>query len=136
MDAWLDAILILMVLLGLFIIGSNRLGTMIKIFGLQSFILGTVPLVMYSSNIEFHVILVAVVAIVARSILMPYFLFWAIRHVSIRSEVNPTIGVGATLFLSGFAIIGSFWLSSKLMFPEKMHLTFKRSNFKRPPRAY
>ena len=120
MGMWLDAALILVVLLGLFIIGSNRLGTMIQIFGLQAFVLGLVPLLMYSKGIEIHIIIVALGSIVIRSFLMPYFLFWTIRHVSIRSEVNPVIGFGTTLFFSGFLIAGSFLLSSKLIFPEKI----------------
>ena len=120
MGVWLDAILILVVLLGLFIIGSNRLGTMIQIFGLQSFMLGLVPLVMYFKGIEIHIIAVSLGSVVIRSFLMPYFLFWTIRHVSIRSEVNPIIGSGTTLFLSGFLIAGSFLLSSRLIFPEKI----------------
>ena len=119
MDVWLDAALILIVLLGLFIIGSNRLGTIIQIFGLQSFILGIVPFLMYFGEIEIHVIIVSLVAIVLKGFLMPYFLFWAVRHVTIRSEVNPIIGFGTTLFLSGLLIAGSFLLSSRLTFPER-----------------
>src|ERR1039458_3994640 len=48
------------------------------------------------------------------------FLFWAIRHVSVRTEVSPIIGLGTTLLLSVFSIVGSFLLASRLVFPVKM----------------
>ena len=120
MAVWLDTTLILIVLLGLFIIGSNRLGTIIQIFGLQSVTLGVIPFLMYFGKIEIHIILVAAAVIVIKGLLMPYCLFWAVRHVTIRSEVNPIIGFGTTLFLSGLLIAGAFLLASKLTFPEPL----------------
>jgi hydrogenase-4 component E len=117
MNIWLDTILILVIILGLFIVASTRLGTMIQIFGAQSLLLGCVPFLMYAKDLEFYIIIVSLAAIVLRGFIMPNFLFWAIRHVSVRSEVSPYIGVGTTLLLSGFSIAGSFLLSSKLVFP-------------------
>ena len=120
MNVWLDAILILIIILGLFIVASTRLGTMIQIFGMQSLLVGCVPLFMYAKDMEVYIIIVSLAAIVLRGLLMPNFLFWAIRHVSVRSEVSPFIGVGTTLLLSGFSIVGSFLLASKLIFPVKI----------------
>jgi hydrogenase-4 component E len=51
---------------------------------------------------------------------MPNFLFWAIRHVSVRTESSPFIGTGTTLLLSGISIAGCFLLSAKLVFPVKI----------------
>lgn len=117
MNVWLDAILILTVILGLFIVASTRLGTMIQILGLQSLILGCAPLFMYARDMELYIVLVSLVVIVLRGFIMPQFLFWAIRHVSLRSDVSPLIGAGTTLLLSGVAIAGSFLLASRLHFP-------------------
>jgi len=117
MNVWLDAILILILILGLFIVTSTRLGTMIQIFSMQSVFLGCVPFFLYAKDMEAYIIIVALAAIVLRGFVMPNFLFWAIRHVSVRSEVSPFIGIGTTLLLSGFSIAGSFLLASKLIFP-------------------
>ncbi len=117
MNVWLDAILILVIILGLFIVASTRLGTMIQIFAMQSMILGCVPFFMYAKEMEVYIMIVALAAIVLRGFIMPNFLFWAIRHVSVRSEVSPFIGVGTTLLLSCLSIVGSFLLASKLVFP-------------------
>jgi hydrogenase-4 component E len=120
MNVWLDAILILIIILGLFIVASTRLGTMIQIFSMQSVMLGCVPFFMYAQEMEVYIIIVSLAVIVLRGFIMPNFLFWAIRHVSVRSEVSPFIGVGTTLLLSGFSIVGSFLLASRLIFPVKI----------------
>ncbi len=120
MNVWLDAILILVIILGLFIVASTRLGTTIQIFAAQSLILGTVPFFMYAHELEFFIVFVSIAAIVLRGFLMPKYLFWAIRHVSVRNEVSPYIGIGATLLLSAASIVGSFLLASKLTFPIKI----------------
>lgn len=117
MNVWLEAILILVIILALFIVSTTRLGTMIQIFGAQSVVLGCVPFLMYAKELEFYIIVVSLAAIVLRGFIMPNFLFWAIRHVSLRSEINPIIGVGTTLLLSAFSIVGSFLLALKLVFP-------------------
>lgn len=120
MNVWLDAILILILILGLFIVASTRMGTMIQIFGAQSLFLGCVPFFVYAKDMEFYIIIVSLAAIVLRGFIMPNFLFWAIRHVSVRSEISPFIGLGTTLLLSGISIVGSFLLASKLIFPVKI----------------
>ncbi len=120
MNVWLDVVLILIIILGLFIVASTRLGTMIQIFGAQSLFLGCVPFFLYAKDMEFYIIIVSLAAIVLRGFIMPNFLFWAIRHVSVRSEVSPIIGLGTTLLLSGFSIAGSFLLASRLIFPVKI----------------
>jgi len=120
MNVWLDAIIILILILGIFIVASTRMGTMIHIFGVQSLILGCVPFLLYSQDLELYIIIVSLAAIVLRGFIMPNFLFWAIRHVSVRNEVNPIVGLGTTLLLSGVAIAASFLLASKLVFPVKI----------------
>lgn len=120
MNVWLEAILILILILGLFIVASTRLGTMIQIFGAQSLMVGCVPFFMYAKEMEVYIIIVSLAAIVLRGFIMPNYLFWAIRHVSVRSEVSPFIGLGTTLLLSGISIVGSFLLASKLIFPVKI----------------
>jgi len=72
---------------------------------------------MYAKDLEFFIIIISLAAVVLRGFIMPNFLFWAIRHVSVRSEASPFIGLGTTLLLSGVSIVGSFLLASRLVFP-------------------
>lgn len=113
---WLEPALILIILLGIIILGNNRLGTMIQLFALQSLILSITPLLIHPG---LHAGIMTIVTIILKVFLMPSLLFWAIRHVSIRSEAQPLVGYGKTLMLSGFLMGAAFLISSKLDLPIK-----------------
>ena len=85
---WLELELVLIILLGIIILGNNRLGTMIQLFALQSFILSTTPLLIHPGK---HAVVMAVVTIILKVLLMPWLLFWAIRHASIRRGGQPPV---------------------------------------------
>ncbi|MCR4337018.1 MAG: hydrogenase [Candidatus Omnitrophica bacterium] len=113
---WLEIALILIIFLGIIILGNNHLGSMIQLFALQSFFLSATPLLIHPGP---HAIIMMIVTIILKVFLIPSLLFWAIRHVSIRREVQPLIGYGKTLILGGFLIGVSFLISSKLDLPLK-----------------
>ena len=113
---WMELALIAIVFLAIVILGNNRLGTTIQLFALQSFILGLTPLLMCPGV---HSVIITIGIILLKVILMPLLLFWAIRHVSIRREVQPLIGYGTTLLLGGLLIGAAFIISSKLDLPVK-----------------
>jgi hydrogenase-4 component E len=56
---------------------------------------------------------------VLKAILVPAVLFWAIRHVSMRSEIKPLIGLGASIVCGALVIAGAFWVSLSLKLPGK-----------------
>lgn len=112
----LELILILIVFLGILILGSSRLGNMIELFALQSFILSFTPWLVHPG---FHSIVLMVATLILKVVLMPSLLFWAIRHVSIRREVQPFFGYGMTLILGGILTGAAFFISSKLDLPVK-----------------
>jgi hydrogenase-4 component E len=111
---WMELALIAIVILGIIILGNNRLATTIQLYALQSFILSLTPLLIYPG---IHADIIAVVIILLKVIFMPFLLFWAIRHVSIRREIQPLIGYGKTLLLGGFLIGASFIITSRLDLP-------------------
>jgi len=113
---WLEVVLIIIVFLSVAILGNSRLKTIIQLFALQSVVLSTTPLLIYPS---FHAIIIAIVIAILKGVLMPVLLFWAIRHVSIRREVQPLIGYATTLLLGGVLIGVAFLISSKLDLPDK-----------------
>lgn len=112
----LELILICVVFLGIAILGSSRLGTMIQLFAFQSFILSVTPLWIHAG---LHAAVLTTVTLILKVLVMPSLLFWAIRHVSIRREVQPFIGYGIILILGGFLTGVAFLISSKLDLPDK-----------------
>jgi hydrogenase-4 component E len=113
---WLELALILIVILGVVILGSSRLGTMVQLFAAQSLVLSATPLLVHSGK---HAFIMAAGTVVLKVFLMPNLLFWAMRHVSIRREVQPLIGYGKTLMLGGFLIGAAFLISSRMDLPVK-----------------
>jgi hydrogenase-4 component E len=112
----LELVLILILFLSLVILGSSRLGVMIQLFALQSFILSLTPLWIHPG---LHAVVLMTITLILKVILMPVLLFWAIRHVSIRREVKPFLGYGMTWILGGFLTGAAFLISSKLDLPTK-----------------
>ena len=113
---WLDLALISIVFLGVVILGSNRLKTTIQLFAVQSFIISLIPFLIHKG---IDAVVLGLGTVIVKVILMPTLFFWAIRHVSIRREVQPLISYGQALFLGGFLIGVSFLISSKLDLPVK-----------------
>lgn len=113
---WLEPALILIIFFAIIILGNNRLGTMIQLFALQSLVLSTTPMLIHPGA---HAVVLMIITIILKVVLMPWLLFWAIRHVSIRREAQPLIGYGKTLMLGGFLMGVAFLISSRLDLPVK-----------------
>jgi hydrogenase-4 component E len=117
MTTWIDASCILIVLFSLNILATDRIVGMIRIFALQSLALSFVPLFLHVDSISAHELVLFLGTLVLKAILVPYILLWAIRRISIRSEVTPIIGVGTSLILGALLIAGAFWVSLSLKIP-------------------
>ncbi len=110
----LELALILIIFLGIIILGSNRLRTMIQLFALQSIVLSMTPLLIHPG---IHAMIMTIATIILKVFLIPNLLFWAIRHVSIRREMEPVMSYGKTLMLGGFLMGAAFLISPKLNLP-------------------
>jgi len=74
-------------ILGLFIVASTRLGTMIQTFWRPVRADGCVPFLMYAQEMELYIIIVSFAAIVLRGfIMLIFFFFGRSGNVSVRSE--------------------------------------------------
>ncbi len=119
MTTWIDASCILIVFFSLSILATYRIVGMIQIFAAQSFVLGLVPFFLHAQAVSGRDVILALGTLVLKSALVPAVLFWAIRHVSMRSEVKPVIGFGASIIGGALVIAGAFWVSLSLQLPGK-----------------
>ncbi|MBF0571022.1 MAG: hydrogenase [Candidatus Omnitrophica bacterium] len=117
MTSWVDVICIVIVFLSLIILSNHRVAAMIGVFALQSFVLGLLPFFLHASSISSRDIMIGLVTMILKAALVPYILFWAIRHVSMRSEIKPIIGFGASIIFGAIVIAGAFWVSLSLKIP-------------------
>ena len=119
MTTWIDVSCILIVFSALSILATYRIVGMIRIFAVQSFILGLVPFFLHAHAVSGRDVALGSGTIVLKAALVPAVLFWAIRHVSMRSEIKPLIGLGASIIGGALVIAGAFWVSLSLQLPGK-----------------
>src|ERR1700690_1492542 len=99
MTSWVDVICIIVVFLALIILSNYRVAAMIRVFAAQSFVLSLLPFFLHAFSISSRDIIIVMVTMILKAFLVPSILFWAIRHVSMRSEIKPIIGFGASIIL-------------------------------------
>ena len=117
MTTWIDASCILIVFSALSVLATTRIVGMIRIFALQSFVLSLVPLFLHANAISGHEMALSLGTMILKAVLVPYILLWAIRHISMRSEVSPFIGMGVSIIGGALLIAGAFWVSLSLKLP-------------------
>jgi hydrogenase-4 component E len=91
-----EALLIFILLLNLFLLGTSRLRTVINGSALQGAILGVLVPVMH---LGIRSAILGLVAVVVKGFVIPALLHRAMREVVIRREVEPVIGPGTSLLL-------------------------------------
>lgn len=120
MMSWIDVSCVLAVFLALTLLATHRIVGMIKIFALQSFFLSLVPLFLHADVLSGRVLMLSLGTMVLKAVLVPAILFWAIRHISMRSEIRPIIGLGTSILLGAVLIAVAFWISLSLRLPGKL----------------
>ncbi len=108
MEEFLNVMLIFMLVLNFFTLGSSRMVTMIRIVALQGVILSVLPLLVHE-HIQVSSIIASVSAIVLKGLVIPSIMVKALRDVSIKREVEPLIGFLPSMVLgaigTGFSLL-------------------------------
>jgi len=106
--ALLNALLVIILVLNLFALGTSRILSVIRIVAAEGVLLGALPLLLYES-IGLPEALAAAVGILIKGLLIPSIMTRALRDVVIKKEVQPLIGLLPSIILgalgTGFALI-------------------------------
>lgn len=94
----IDPLLVLLVLLDLRLLGTSRMAALIQGAALQGLILGAMPLLMHP-HAGARVALLALGAVLIKSVVIPRMLHRALRQARIRREVEPFVGYMPSLLL-------------------------------------
>jgi hydrogenase-4 component E len=86
-----DALLVVVLLLNFFMLGTSRMRSIINGSAAQGIVLGAVALFAHG-ELGLQPVLIAGGAVVLKGVLIPWMLFRALRDVAIRREVEPLIG--------------------------------------------
>src|SRR5512140_1446449 len=106
-----DALLLLVLLIGLYMLDTTRLANCIRAAALQAALIAPLPLILHPGPAGPHTLLITIVPLLLKCFVVPAFLFWTVREAQIRHEVEFLMGPRATLLVAGAAVAGAFALS-------------------------
>ena len=119
-----DIALVLVLLLGLAMLGTARLGTYIRIFRAQSLVLAILPMaaeIMRGEPPGRDAILVLTGGVLLKVILIPWVLMRTIRTGEIQREIEPFIGFTTSVVIGAVLAGACFAASARLPVPPQVH---------------
>jgi hydrogenase-4 component E len=101
MASFLNAMLVIVLLLNFLALGTSRIRALINTVAGQGVLLGCMPIMVHLVGGEFRwtTLLLAVATVLVKGIVIPQMLFKALRDAQIKREVEPLIGTFATMLL-------------------------------------
>jgi len=113
MVSLLNAMLVFVLLLNLFVLGTSRIRSLIQAVALQGLVLGIMPLVIHS-HWGPRAGFVAIATVALKGWVIPQILFKALRDVQIKREVEPIIGFVPSTLLGALGTAVSIGLAARL----------------------
>lgn len=110
-------LLVFIVFLSLYLLGSSSLAGCVNIVALQGVCLGLLPLTVHEGPFRSRALLLALGMIAVKGALIPRILRYAIREVRIRRERRPLVGFTPSLLLGALLVLVAFWLAERLPVP-------------------
>ena len=108
----INTILLLVVLINMFIMGSNRIITAIKAVALQGIILALLAFFSEEFTTKGTILFLIVVSI--KGFVIPLLLIHATKLANINQEMKPLIGYMPTMFIDALSVFLSFFISQRL----------------------
>ena len=112
----LNGLLVAVLLLNLFALGTSRIRALINAAGLQGIALGVMPLLAHN-HVKPLTCLIAIATVVLKGAIIPQMLFKALRDAQIKREVEPLIGFMPSMLLGALGTAAAIGLASRLPLP-------------------
>jgi hydrogenase-4 component E len=113
MSALLNALLVIVLLLNLFALGTSRISALIQGVAIQGIVLGVISVVV-RGHVTLLTVLVGVATVLLKGGVIPHILRKALRDVQIKREVEPFIGFIPSMLLGALGTGVSLALATKL----------------------
>ena len=98
-------IVALLVLINLQMLGSSRLGGLIRAVAVEALLMGLLTLVIHTGQFTWFEWVVIAATITVKSVLLPLLLKRALRNTVVRRDVEPLVGYSFSLFF-GLLFVG------------------------------
>lgn len=116
-----DTILVFVILSGFLVLGTVRLSTAIRLSALQGGCIGLLPVASSSDGTSVRVLLLGLTIMILKSVIFPRLLRRAMRESHTSGEMQPYVGTTASVVTGIFALIGAFWLDTRMDFLPDAH---------------
>lgn len=102
MNPYLNALLMVVLILNLFALGTSRIVTIIKIVSFQGFLLGLIPLLI-QDDLGVPEVMISLGTILLKGGVIPVMMMRAMRDVHIKRDIEPLIGFLPSMLLGALA---------------------------------
>jgi hydrogenase-4 component E len=113
MSSSVNALLVLVLLLNMFLLGTSRIRALVHGAALQGILLSVMPLLFLGHFGVFPVVL-AIATLALKGSIIPRMLLKALRDAQIKREVEPLIGLVPTMLLGALGTAISIAFASRL----------------------
>lgn len=104
-------LLIAMILVSTFmILGSTRLYSCVRAFGIQSFLLACVAGIVAYSTGKDDIYIVALLTLVLKAAVIPYIFIYIIREIKVTREIELYVNISPSLIIGGVLVVISYYL--------------------------
>ncbi|MFZ3382616.1 MAG: hypothetical protein WA144_01695 [Candidatus Methanoperedens sp.] len=92
------------------ILGSTRLYSCVRAFGIQSFLLACVAGIVAYSTGKYDIYIVALLTLVIKSAIIPYIFIYIIREIKVKREIELYVSISPSLIIGGILVVISYYL--------------------------
>jgi len=100
-----------LVLINLYMLGSSRLGSLIRNVGLQAILISSIAILAIPDKHLWHFWVITGLSILIKGILLPKLMKYALRESNTRREVEPYVSYPVSILLGLFFLGACLWIS-------------------------
>jgi hydrogenase-4 component E len=116
-----DFLLAALIVAGLYMVATSRLGACVRASAVQGIILGALPVALeWTHGVEppsLHALALALGAFVIKAIVIPQLLLRSIREAGVRREVEPMTSLHVSIVGAALLVGLAFWLAGQMRLP-------------------
>ncbi len=109
----INAVLVVVLLVNLFLLGTRRIHAMVQGAALQGVLLSAIPLLMHH-HVTLLAVLTALATVTLKGTVIPKMLLKALRDAQVKREIEPIIGLVPTMLLGALGTAVSIAFASQL----------------------
>ncbi len=104
-------LLISLILVSTFmILGSTRLYSCVRAFGIQSFLLACVAGIVAYSTGKYDIYIVSALTLIIKALVIPYIFIYIIHEIKVKREIGLYVNISPSLIIGGILVVISYYL--------------------------